>query len=153
MASTSFLGAVATTVTALFALLAPAALPVPTASAATPTHPYAGGGVIPFGDAHNFGTPTMTLSSVITGMAATPDGEGYWLVGTDGGVFAYGDAPFEGSLGSVRLDAPIGAITRTTDGKGDWLVVLDGGVFAFGDAKFSGSMGGTRLSRPVVGMA
>ena len=26
------------------------------------------------------------------GMAATPDGGGYWLVASDGGVFAYGDA-------------------------------------------------------------
>ena len=35
---------------------------------------------------------TTTLSSAITGMAATPDGKGYWLVGADGGVFAFGDA-------------------------------------------------------------
>ena len=31
-------------------------------------------------------------------MAATPDGKGYWLVASDGGVFAYGDAPYEGSV-------------------------------------------------------
>ena len=33
-------------------------------------------------------------------MAATQDGKGYWLVASDGGVFAYGDAPFYGSLPS-----------------------------------------------------
>ena len=36
------------------------------------------------------GTP---LNKPIVGMAATPDGGGYWLVGSDGGIFAYGDAP------------------------------------------------------------
>jgi hypothetical protein len=32
-------------------------------------------------------------------MAATADGRGYWMVGSDGGVFSFGDAPFFGSLG------------------------------------------------------
>jgi hypothetical protein len=40
-------------------------------------------------------------------MAATPDGGGYWLVASDGGVFTYGDAPFDGSAGSNGLVAPI----------------------------------------------
>ena len=86
-------------------------------------------------------------------MAATPDGEGYWLVGADGGVFAFGDAAFYGSLGAVKLDGPIVAITPTPDGKGYWLAALDGGVFAFGDAGFDGSMGAVTLARPIVGMA
>ena len=33
----------------------------------------------------------------IVGMAATPDGRGYWLVAADGGVFTFGDAQFYGS--------------------------------------------------------
>jgi hypothetical protein len=33
----------------------------------------------------------------IVGISATPDGQGYWLVGADGGVFAFGDAIFHGS--------------------------------------------------------
>jgi len=36
-------------------------------------------------------------ASPIVGIAATPDGGGYWLVGADGGVFAFGDAIFHGS--------------------------------------------------------
>ncbi len=32
-------------------------------------------------------------------MAPTPDGQGYWLVAADGGIFTYGDAQFAGSLG------------------------------------------------------
>jgi len=31
------------------------------------------------------------------GIAATPDGKGYWLGGIDGGVFTFGDAKFYGS--------------------------------------------------------
>ena len=36
----------------------------------------------------------------IVGMAATPDGGGYWLVGQDAGVFDFGDAAFSGSAQS-----------------------------------------------------
>jgi hypothetical protein len=39
----------------------------------------------------------MALNKPIVGMAATPDGMGYWLVASDGGIFAYGDAGFFGS--------------------------------------------------------
>jgi hypothetical protein len=45
------------------------------------------------------------------GMAATPDGHGYWLVASDGGVFSFGNAAFYGSEGSSRLTAPIVAIS------------------------------------------
>src|SRR5664280_783547 len=34
------------------------------------------------------------LNKPIVGMASTPDGGGYWLVASDGGVFAFGNAPF-----------------------------------------------------------
>ncbi len=40
-------------------------------------------------------------------MAATPDGRGYWLVASDGGIFTFGDAEFYGSAGSVHVNAPI----------------------------------------------
>jgi len=32
------------------------------------------------------------LNKPIVGMAATPDGNGYWMVASDGGIFAFGDA-------------------------------------------------------------
>ncbi|HVC22872.1 MAG TPA: hypothetical protein VNH82_05540 [Candidatus Dormibacteraeota bacterium] len=35
------------------------------------------------------------------------DGAGYWLVASDGGIFSYGDAPFLGSAGAIRLAQPI----------------------------------------------
>ena len=41
----------------------------------------------------------MRLNQPVVGMAATPDGGGYWLVAADGGIFSYGDAQFFGSTG------------------------------------------------------
>ena len=40
-------------------------------------------------------------------MAATATGEGYWLVASDGGIFAFGDAAFEGSTGGLPLNRPV----------------------------------------------
>ena len=84
---------------------------------------------------------------------STPDGRGYWLVASDGGLFAFGDAGFYGSTGALVLNQPVVGMAATPDGRGYWLVAADGGLFAFGDAAFYGSMGGQPLNRPVVGMA
>jgi hypothetical protein len=98
----------------------------------------ADGGVFTFGDAHFWGSMGGThLNMPIVGMAGNGLG-GYWLVASDGGVFSF-DATFEGSLGSVALNAPIQAMAATNDGRGYWMVAADGGVFAFGDAPFWGS--------------
>ncbi|MDQ1568153.1 MAG: hypothetical protein QOF96_3033 [Actinomycetota bacterium] len=78
---------------------------------------------------------------------------GYWLVGIDGGVFNYGEAPFYGSTGSVPLNSPIVGFVPTPSAGGYWMVAGDGGIFAFGDASFFGSMGGKPLNRPIAAMA
>jgi subtilisin family serine protease len=80
-------------------------------------------------------------------------GTSYRLVAADGGIFSYGDAPFKGSTGDIRLNRPIVAMAPTPTGQGYWMVASDGGIFAFGDASFKGSTGGMRLTRPIVGMA
>jgi len=53
----------------------------------------ANGGIFSFGDAAFQGSPTGgALSAPIVGMAATPDGKGYWMISFGGGVLTFGDA-------------------------------------------------------------
>jgi hypothetical protein len=110
-------------------------------------------GVFAFGDAASRGAPRGALSSPITAMEATGDGNGYWLVSADGGVFSYGNAPFLGSLGNLRLQREIVDFAVTRSGAGYWLVGADGGVFCFGDAKYRGGIAPFPINAPVVGIA
>ncbi|MFP5363085.1 MAG: hypothetical protein ACLGI5_10190 [Thermoleophilia bacterium] len=61
------------------------------------------------------------------------------MTAADGGVFAFGDAVFVGSMAGQALNAPVVGIASTPSGRGYWLTAGDGGVFAFGDAVFAGS--------------
>ena len=104
------------------------------------------------------GIPDWTppnLAKPLVAMAATPDDGGAWEVGADGGVFAFGDAGFYGSMGDKRLSTAVKGIASTPDGGGYWLTASDGGVFAFGDAPFFGSLPGLGVhpAKPVVGIA
>ncbi len=46
------------------------------------------------------------LVAPVVGIAADPDGSGYWLAGADGGVFAF-DALYSGSVAGLLLNGPI----------------------------------------------
>ena len=85
----------------------------------------------------------MHLNGPIVASIATPTGHGYYMVGSDGGVFSFGDARFHGSMGGAHLNRPIVGLSPTPDNRGYWLVASDGGVFAF-DAPFRGSLGRRR---------
>ena len=61
----------------------------------------------------------------------TGDDPGWWTVGSDGGVFALGGAPFYGSMGASALNAPIVGMSATPSHHGYWMAASDGGVFAF----------------------
>jgi hypothetical protein len=67
-------------------------------------------------------------------MAPTPNGAGYWLVASDGGVFSFGDAAFEGSLPGVHVSATGVALLPTLTGAGYLIVTADGRAVDFGDA-------------------
>jgi hypothetical protein len=106
----------------------------------------------------------LVLALVLTGISAGPAAapaeaqagggqKGYWMVAADGGIFAFGDAPFKGSTGNIKLVRPIVGMASTPSGQGYWMVASDGGIFAFGDAAFYGSTGNIRLNSPIVGMS
>ena len=108
------------------------------------------------------GLSGQPLAAPIVGIAASAGPHfsfPYWLVASDGGVFAfqntfpYQGARFYGSMGGQHLNSPVVGMAPSPDGKGYWLVAADGGVFGFGDANFHGSMGGQHLNSPIVGMA
>ncbi len=109
-------------------------------------------GAVPFGTTPVGANAVSNPNAPIIGMAATHDGGGYWLVGSDGGIFSYGDARFFGSTGALRLNAPIVGLAATPSGGGYWLVARDGGIFNYGDAGFFGSAGSLHLNAPIVGM-
>ncbi len=95
----------------------------------------------------------LAYGTTATHLSVTPDGRGYWIADTSGGVHTFGDAGYFGSAASLPLNGPVIAMTATPDGAGYWLLGSDGGVFSFGDARFYGSMGGHPLNKPIVGMA
>jgi hypothetical protein len=89
------------------------------------------------------------------GIAATPDDSGYWLVGSDGGVFTYGAAAYLGSVPGQGIvgQPPIVGISRTPSGSGYWLAGANGAVYTYGDAAFLGAPNTSRLVTPVWAIA
>ncbi len=132
--------------------VSPLAAPVGSMSARPASTAVAPNSVQAFGTSQLGDLSGQSLNQPVVGMATTADGGGYWLVARDGGVFAFGDAPFYGSAGDIDLAAPVVGMAADQATGGYWLVAADGGVFAY-NAPFFGSMGGQSLNQPVVGMA
>lgn len=86
------------------------------------------------------------IAAPIVSSVTTLTGDGYYLVGADGGVFCFGNAKYYGSIPALqqantmgKLNAPIVSMNLWPDGDGYVLVAADGGVFAFGSAKNLGT--------------
>ena len=74
-------------------------------------------------------------SAVIASIVAMPSGLGYWLLGTDGSVYTFGNAPFEGAaVGHLPAGTAAVAIAASASGSGYWIIASDGEVLGFGDA-------------------
>lgn len=111
----------------------------------------ASGGVGAAGGAPSWGGLRRSddLASPVAGMAATPDGGGYWLVTAAGKVFNFGNARLHGRASAAELSHSgrrIVAMAATSDGKGYWLLSAGGRVLPFGDAKHFGSVSATQLA-------
>ena len=114
-------------------------------------------------EVHATPEPPPPTPSPLPPPSPSPAQHGYWLVGSDGGIFTFGSAQFYGSTGSLRLQRPVVGIVPTQSRSGYWLDASDGGIFAFGDAGFYGSIPGlglhpagsglpNSLNAPIVGM-
>lgn len=113
----------------------------------------AGGSVLTYGAAHDYGSPGRRRGAPVTSISATPAGRGYWVATRAGGVFSFGDAHFFGSLGRAGVRSPVVSIASTPDGGGYWLATASGGTYTFGDAHYFGSLGDRRVPGHVVGLA
>jgi hypothetical protein len=90
-------------------------------------------------------TNTITLPAGGTAVFNVPTaGLGYWMGGSDGGVFSLGNTTYYGSAPGLglHLQKPIVAINPSRDRGGYWELAADGGVLGFGDAYFYGSLPG-----------
>jgi hypothetical protein len=86
-------------------------------------------------------------------MAATPDGLGYWLVASDGGVFAFGDAHFYGGEVAGKAAATIVGIAPGPYGRGYWLAGPGGQVYDFGSARYEVPLSPGAPPAPIVAIS
>jgi sugar lactone lactonase YvrE len=76
-----------------------------------------------------------------TPLAGAPGRSGYWMLGTDGKVYGFGDAKSMGDASSALLAGSKAMHTEPTpDAAGYWIVSDDGSVYAFGDAAALGNV-------------
>jgi ribosomal protein L24E len=92
----------------------------------------------------------VRLNAPVQSLVPDPDGKGYWLVASDGGVFAF-EAEFRGSMGDKRLNKPVTGMVPY--GNGYLMVAEDGGIFNFSDKPFAGSLGDKPPAKPIVAVA
>jgi RHS repeat-associated protein len=86
--------------------------------------------------------------TTIVGMAVTPDGKGYWLVGSDGTRYLHGDATDPGTT-VTSYAHPIAGIVATPNG-GYYLYTGHGDVYASTNNTW---LGGNATVAGIVGMA
>ncbi|MGH9043207.1 MAG: hypothetical protein ACRDZ3_23610, partial [Acidimicrobiia bacterium] len=108
-------------------------------------------GIFTFGDAAFHGsTGSIKLNAPVQSLVPDPDGVGYWLVASDGGVFTF-ESVFRGSMGGQPLNQPVTGMVPF--GNGYLMVAEDGGIFNFSNKAFSGSLGDKPPANPIVAVA
>jgi hypothetical protein len=63
---------------------------------------------------------------------------GYWMLGSTGQMYPFGDAAPYGSLGSLATGTSATNFTPTPSGNGYWVATNLGQVYSFGDARYFG---------------
>ena len=113
-------------------------------------------------DARRLGAPVSGGDPLPPGYCVRPSnpkpapsaasGDGYWVLGRDGGVFTFGAAQYEGSLPARGVTTPAAAMVGRRDGTGYWIVDERGLVHAF-DTPYLGDMRYVPLNAPIISMA
>ncbi len=116
------------------------------------------GGVYSYGAPFEGSLPGLhvTPTKPVVGMAGTADGKGYVMIGGNGGVYAFGDAQYAGSLPGLGISVSnVVGLALSPSGKGYWMVSSNGAIYAFGDAPYEGSLPGLHVTptKPIVGIA
>jgi hypothetical protein len=97
-----------------------------------------------YNGAVSYGSPSI-VSAPIVAAASTADGRGYWLAGSDGKVYPFGDASAFAPV-SPRSSSPIVSMAVSAGGRGYWLVAADGTVYAVGNAASFGAVNGATIT-------
>lgn len=92
------------------------------------SHPASGQVVVTANGVNSLQNPSMVVASASV--------RGYYVLGSDGGVFSFGQAPFYGSVPGLKLGHTVSAVSMATtfDQKGYWVLGQHGTVYPFGDA-------------------
>ena len=91
-------------------------------------------------------SPSVTRSSTarsaasastaqIVAMQRTATGNGYWMLGSDGSMYAFGDAAYLGGVGGCANYGGARRLLVTPTGNGYWIATANGSVIPFGDAR------------------
>ncbi len=81
-----------------------------------------------------------------SGTSNTARRSGYWMVGSDGRVYSFGEAKSHGEATSLLGGANAVDLEPTPSFNGYWIVDDAGRVFGFGDARHHGNVDGARLT-------
>jgi hypothetical protein len=108
-------------------------------------------GVTGGGPTFNAPSPTPTAVS----MVRTSDGKGYWLLSSQGAIYAYGDAQYYGGANTGDLTGGETAVgmAATPSGNGYWILSNTGAVFAFGGAQYEGGANTGDFTNGQVGVS
>ena len=110
------------------------------------------GRVFNLGGAPSYGSGPNRPKLAWQQIEARPQGDGYWLLGSDGAVAGYGKARVAAaSAGGQKLGQVVG-MAAAPSGTAYWLVDRAGAVATFGGATFYGSAAGRKLAGAIVGI-
>lgn len=155
-------GSASTTTTAP-ATSTPTSTPPSTPAATTPaTTPGTGtkltgirvasssGTIYTIGDGRKLGDPASNGITKVVALANTLHGDGYWALGSDGKVGAFGGL---GSYGDAAGKGVAADLVATASGSGYWILLANGGIYPFGDAGYASSPKKAGLGGSAIRMA